>query len=67
MQDFIAAVAAQARNHRQRPVSYYGGHSKKMRGAIKDGAGSKATECRANFRQTWAMLIQRIFEVDLLE
>lgn len=72
--DFIAAIAGQIPKNRQKLVNYYGAYSNKTRGCVrkrsggaKAGAGSKATESQANFRQTWAMLIQRVWEVDPLE
>lgn len=71
--DFIAAVTAHIPNHRQKYVSYYGEYSNKTRGwKKKRGGGGKSqadsspSEAQARFRQSWAVLIQKVWEVDPL-
>lgn len=72
--DFIAAVTAHVPNHRQKYVNAYGEYSNKTRGwKAKKGiggvvaVGTGATESQRQYRQSWAKLIQMVWEVNPLE
>jgi hypothetical protein len=72
--DFVAAVTAHVPNYRQRYVLYYGLYSNKTRGWMKKrgataGAdqGEAPTVAQRKYRQTWAMLIRLVYEVDPLK
>jgi hypothetical protein len=69
--DFLAAVTSHIPNHRQKYINFYGTYSNRTRG--KQAADnephdtlSPATESQKEFRKTWAMLIQQVWEVDPL-
>jgi len=69
--DFIAAVTAHVPNHRQKYLNAYGEYSNKTRGwKAKKGqggnadVGTSATECQRKFRQSWAKLLQMVWEVN---
>ena len=71
--DFIAAVTAHVPNHRQKYINAYGDYSNKTRGwkakkglASSGGESKVPTDIQRKFRQSWAKLIQMVWEVDPL-
>jgi len=75
--DFLAAYTSHIPNHRQKYVNYYGVYSNRTRGAkstdeIYDmGGEGRAIDAEEHasqktYKKTWAMLLNKIFEVDPL-
>ena len=77
--DFMAAYTSHIPNHRQKYINYYGVYSSRTRGKKaeelreqKEVAGVpisivEPTDEQRGFRKTWAMLLQKVWEVDPLK
>lgn len=77
--DFMAAYTSHIPNHRQKYTNYYGVYSNRTRGkkaeelqeqnqsVISPISTEEATGEQRNYKKTWAMLLQKIWEVDPLK
>ena len=71
--DFLAAYTSHIPKYRQKYVNSYGLYSNRTRGANRDNendasyvATEEADASQKKFKRTWAMLLQKLFEVDPL-